>query len=93
MSDTPLPYEAVLNAPATAVLALIAVVVVGALVLLLRSLVSRKSSGCEEEHARIWKEIDTLRVRSHEQANKTQEALMLARKHDKRAFLKEDAEE
>lgn len=84
MSDTAVPYEAVLNAPATAVLALIAVVVVGALVLLLRSLVMRKANGCEEEHGRIWAEIDTLRKRSHDQANYITEALYVARKLDKR---------
>lgn len=96
MSDTQslaaqqVPSEAVLNAPATAVLGLIAVVVVGALVLVLRALVNRKAN-CEEEHDRIWHEIDTLRVRSHEQANQLQEALMIARKLER--LRERDAEE
>ena len=77
MTAQAVPYESVLNAPATAVLALIAVVVVVALVFVLRALLLRKSSdaspSCKAEHGRIWQEIDILRRRSHDQADQLHE--------------------
>ncbi len=80
MSLQAVPYEAVLNAPATAVLALIAVVVVVALVLLLRALVAKRNgNGNSEEIERLWKEIDLLRRRSHRHASKITTLLLRAR--------------
>jgi hypothetical protein len=72
MPPTSVPTEAVLNAPATAVLGLIAVILVVALVLVLRALVGK-------EIARVWAEIDILRKRSHQHASKITALLLRAR--------------
>jgi hypothetical protein len=82
-----LPYEQVLNAPPQAVLALIALVSVGALALALRALLSGRSqdTDCKAELERVYHEIDILRKRSHDQANAISEALFIARKLDRRS--------
>lgn len=74
------PYEAVLNAPPQAVLALIALVAVASLALALRALLKGRSqcSDCKEELERVYHEIDILRERSHRHASKITALLLKA---------------
>jgi hypothetical protein len=70
--------EPIMAAPSTAVLGLVAVILVIALALTLKALVTKKNVD-PEEFARLWHEIEVLRTRSHRQASKITALMLRAR--------------
>lgn len=70
--------EPIMTAPSTAVLGLVAVILVFALAFTLRALLTKKNVD-PEEFERLWHEIEILRERSHRHSSKITALLLRAR--------------